>query len=140
MVSVRPATVAIPLRGGDAFGFTAKVACPLPAPLGDATVIQSTADVAVHEQPGAVVTEATPLPPSPVTSRDDGSTEYVQPFACVIVNDRPAIVIVPDRAGPILAAIAICTCPLPVPVPPFVMPIQDNPPAAVHAQPAPAST
>src|SRR3982751_7082504 len=119
MVSARPATVTVPLRGGDAFGCTEKVACPLPAPLGDATVIQSTEEVAVHEQPGPVVTDATALPPSPVTSRDAGSTAYVQPLACVILNGRAAIVIVPERAGPLLAAIAIWACPLPLPVAPF---------------------
>src|SRR3954449_12886221 len=105
MVSVRPATMTVPLRGGDAFDCTANATCPLPAPLGGAAVIQSTPELALHVQPGPVVTEATAFPPPPVTSCEDGSTAYVQPFACVIVNDDPAIVTVPDRAGPILAAI-----------------------------------
>ena len=45
----------------------------------------------------------------------------------------PAIVSVPERAGPLLAATAIVTVPLPLPLAPEAIEIQETLLAAVHA-------
>ena len=61
--------------------------------------------------------------------------------ACVTVNVRLAIVTVPDRAAPVLAAIAIETAPLPLPLAPEVTVIHGALlTAAVQLQPAGAVT
>ena len=61
--------------------------------------------------------------------------------ACVTVNDRVAIVTVPVRAAPVLAAIVIATEPLPLPLAPDVIVIHGALfTAAVHVQPAVAVT
>jgi hypothetical protein len=68
--------------------------------------------------------------------------EYVQlvPALCVMLKVCPATVIVPVRAGPVLAATEKLTVPLPVPVAPAVMVIQASLLVAVQAQPAAAVT
>jgi hypothetical protein len=73
IVSVRPATTAVPVRGGDAFGAIAKEAWADPEPLGVTTVIQSTEEPAVHAQPGEDVTDVPTLPPFPLMSCDVGA-------------------------------------------------------------------
>ena len=61
--------------------------------------------------------------------------------ACVTVNARLAIVTVPVRAAPVLAAIVIATEPLPLPLVPDVMVIHEALlTAAVQLQPAGAVT
>ena len=61
--------------------------------------------------------------------------------ACVTVNVRLAIVTVPLRAAPALAATVIATEPLPLPLPPEVTVIQGALlTAAVQLQPAGAVT
>ncbi len=52
----------------------------------------------------------------------------------------PAIVAVPDRPGPLVAATATFTVPLPLPLPPDAIVIQDAELDVVHAQPLPAVT
>jgi len=47
----------------------------------------------------------------------------------------PAMVIVPVRCGPVLAATENCVTPLPVPLAPLLIVIQASLLAAVHAQP-----
>jgi hypothetical protein len=56
------------------------------------------------------------------------------------VNVCPAIVIVPERPGPLLDATVKFTVPSPLPLEPDVMVIQACVLVAVHAQPAPAVT
>jgi hypothetical protein len=56
------------------------------------------------------------------------------------VNVRPAIVTVPERPGPLVAAIVRFTVPLPEPLPPDETVIHETLLFAVHAQPAPAVT
>lgn len=57
--------------------------------------------------------------------------------ACETAKVLPAIVSVPVRAGPVLAAIEKATVPLPLPLAPDVMVSQDALLVAVHAQPLP---
>jgi len=64
----------------------------------------------------------------------------VHPCPWLTVNVCPAMVSVPDRAGPVVAATVNCTSPLPLP---FVLPlivIQDSPLFAVQVHPSPAVT
>lgn len=56
-------------------------------------------------------------------------------FCWVTVNVDPAIVSVPERAPPVLAATVYVTLPLPVPLAPPVIVIQLAPVVAVHVQP-----
>ena len=64
-----------------------------------------------------------------------GDTLKVQPLACATRRLCPAIVTTASRAGPVLAAAAICTGALPLPLPPVTV-IHGAVVAADHAQPA----
>jgi hypothetical protein len=52
------------------------------------------------------------------------------------VKGRPAIVIVAERDGPVVAATVNCTSPLPLPLVPEVIVIHDAPLDALQAHPA----
>ena len=88
----------------------------------------------------AVVTFTVPGPPPAGAACDVGEREYVQPLACDTVTVRPAIVAVPLRAAPVLAAAVTCTEPSPVPPAPFGTDSHDVEVEAFHRQPAGAST
>jgi hypothetical protein len=60
--------------------------------------------------------------------------------ACVTVNSRPAIVMVPERPPPLFAATRNATAPLPLPESPDVTVIQDALLMAVQSQPAALDT
>src|ERR1051326_8357616 len=74
--------------------------------------------------------------------RAGGLIEIVgQPLACVTVKVFPAMVIVPVRRSPLLAATEKLTVPLPDPLPPLLIVIQLGLLlVAVQAQPVPAVT
>ena len=66
---------------------------------------------------------------------------YAQACAAwLTVNECPAIVSVPVRAAPVLAATLYATVPLPVPAAPLVTVIQLSFAVAVHEQVLPAVT
>ena len=69
-----------------------------------------------------------------------GASVRPQLSVCVTVKVCPAIVNVPDRAGPVVAATLNCTEPLPLPVPPLVIVIQSAWLAALQPQPSGAVT
>jgi hypothetical protein len=60
--------------------------------------------------------------------------------ACVTVNSRPAIVMVPERPPPLFPATLNATAPLPLPALPDVTVIQDALLTAVQLQPAALDT
>jgi hypothetical protein len=62
-VTVRPATVIVPLRAGPAFAATTKFTLPLPVPFGVTPVIQAALLAAVHPQEEAVEMATLPAPP-----------------------------------------------------------------------------
>ena len=118
-------------------------------------VIHETLLPADHEQPLLVETFTLPLSPCIGTLSVVREIEYVHEAggdggggdggggdgsdgggtlaaACVTVNARPAIVSVPVRAAPPLAATLNATVPLPAPVAPAVTVIHDALEAAVH--------
>ena len=111
---------------------------PLPLPLAPLViVIQAAVVVAVQLQPWVVVTWTSTLPPCWSNVCEVGLIEYVHAVACVTVNVLPAIVSVPVRSAPELAATENVTVPLPLPLAPDAIVIHVAPLVAVHAQPAP---
>lgn len=96
--------------------------------------------LADHAQPAPVTTLNVPVLLPTGAGRDAGFSASVHPCPCVTVNVRPAIVIVPDRDGPVVAATLNCTVPLPEPLLPCVTVIHGTLLVAVHAQPPGAVT
>ena len=93
---------------------------------------------AVHPHPLAATTLTLPVPPPVGNVWFAGEIEYVHPAAppaCVTVNVFPAIVSVPVRCGPLLAATAYSTVPFPLPLAPAVTVTKPELLTAVHAHP-----
>ena len=139
----------VPLRADPVFAATVYPTEPLPVPLAPlAMVIQLVAVEAVHAQPLPAVTATAPLPPVAVGDVLVGSIEYVHggggggggAAACVTVNVCVAIVRVPVRAEPVLAAMAKPTAPFPEPLAPLVIVSHEALVVAVHAHPLGAVT
>jgi hypothetical protein len=140
-VNVFPAIVSVPVRAAPTFFDTLKPTLPFPVSLApDVRVIHESLLTAVHEQPAVVVTcTVGPFPPPAFIDALDGLMEYEQP-AWVRVKVLPAIVTVPERAGPALAVTFMLTEPSPLPVDPDLTVIHPALLVAVHAQPAAAVT
>lgn len=108
---------------------------PAPLPLAPEVIVnQGALLVAVHAQPleDAMLTAAVPPPAGRLC--ESGETEKLQPGDCVTVKICPAIVAVPVRVGPSVAATVMVALPLPVPVAGDTV-IQGALLAAVHGQP-----
>jgi len=109
-VNARPAMVMVPERAAPVFAGTLYATVPLPVPLvPDVIVIhESMLDaIQVHVDPALTVTE--PVPPAADADALVASIEYVHAgagvaAACVTVCVCPAIVSVPVRVPPVLAA------------------------------------
>ena len=135
-VKVWPATVNVPVRAGPVLAATVKPALPLPEPLAPlVTVIQLALLVAVQAQPAPLVTFTVPVPPAATKSCELGAILKVQPFAWLTVKICPAMLSVPVRAGPVLAAAVKATAPLPLPLAPEVIVSQFALLVAVQRQP-----
>lgn len=119
-----------------------RVTVPLPLPLAPfVAVIQLTCGVVVQVQPAAVVTVTLLVAPSAGTLLNVvGLTWYVHPLAWFTVKVWPPMVIVPDRAGPVVASTLYRTEPLPVSLAPEVISIHGTLLTAVHAHPPAAVT
>lgn len=140
-VTVRPATVAVPLRAGPVFGSTWNCTAPLPVPLPPlCTRSHGALAAAVHAHASAIATLTAGALPADGTTIVSGLTVASQPASCTIVKVWPATAMVPVRPGPLFAATANCTVPFPDPFAPDVMLIHDALGDAVHAQPAPPVT
>ncbi len=139
-VTVWFATTSVPDRGGPLAAATANVTDPGPLPLApDVIVIHGSGLDALQAQPAAAVTVTVREPPVGSASCVSGATSKLQPGDCVTARACPAIVTVPLRVGPVVAATFRVT--LPGPVPPGVAGvIQSASLEAVHGQPAPAVT
>ena len=98
--------VSVPERAAPVFAATENATDPLPLPEApEDTVIHDAFDAAVHAQPFDVVTFTEPLPPPAATFCEFPESEKEQLKAsCCTVNVWPAMVSVPLRAGPALAA------------------------------------
>jgi hypothetical protein len=135
-----PAIVSVADRGdGAVLAPAAKPTLPEPLPVAPLVmVIHATGLLAVHAQPGDVVTVTRPVPAAAVIASpvDDVVKEQVT-AACVAVNVCPAIVSVPVRAEVVVFAAALyVTEPLPFPVPPAVIDSQAVLLDAAQLQPA----
>jgi hypothetical protein len=139
-VNVCPAMVSVPVREAPMFATTLNPAVPLPVPVApDVTRSHGTLLLAVHAHALVVVTVTVPVPPVAGTFWLVGLIEYVHGAtnaAWLTVNVWPAMVAVPVRAAPVLAATLISTEPFPVPDAPDVTVIHGTPLAAVHAHAA----
>jgi hypothetical protein len=134
-VKVLPPMVNVPVRCGPVFAATENCVTPSPLPLApEVMVIHVALLAAVHAQPVAVVTLTEPDPPLAGTLCEVGLRVNEQPELCVTVNVWPAMVNVPVRCGPVLAATENCVEPLPVPLAPVVIVIQVALLAPVQAQ------
>lgn len=142
-VTVRPATVSVPVRAVVAVLASAlKVTLPLPEP--EAPAVTRSHDAlaaAVQAQPAEVATSTVLVSPAAATDTVVVERVYVHSgAACEIVKVLPAIAIVPVRAAPVFAAALKRTDPLPLPLAPAVTVIHAAFDTAVHAQPGPAVT
>ena len=142
IVTVRPAIVIVPDRSAPLLAATVNVTVASPLPLVAPSVSHGTLLDAVHAQPAcAASTRSVAVPPEAPKFCVDAVTVNVHGnAACVIVKVCPAIVSVPVRSDPGLAAIANATVPFPLPDAPEVTVIQLAFDAAVHAQPLAADT
>src|SRR5262249_41107949 len=99
-VKVLPATVSVPDRGAaDGFAAAVNATSPEPDPVAPPVmVIHESLLAAVYVQPGAVITPARPVPPSPFTVAPLYCSSYPQtrPHG-EIVTFCPAIEIAPER-------------------------------------------
>ncbi len=107
MATPTPTTVRVALRAAPVFAATEYRAVPSPVPAPVVTVIHESVVVAVQAQLAAdALTLTVPVPPVSVNDCDVGFTVNVHGGAAawVTVNIAPAMVIVPVRAPPLLAA------------------------------------
>ncbi len=142
-VNVSPAMVSVPVRAAPVFAATLNPTDALPVPVApDVIVIQGVVVCAVHEQVAPAETVMAPVPPAAAADCPRGAIAYVHGVApaCVTVNSRPAIVIVPERPPPLFAATRNATEPLPLPEFPDVTVIQGAVVLAVHSHPAALET
>jgi hypothetical protein len=107
----------------------------------EVTVIHDAVLTAVHAHELAALTLTEPVAPDAGAELLGGSIVYVHAgtattSACVTVNVRPAIVSVPVRAVPALAATVNVIDPLPLPLALEVTVIHGTLLTAVHAHPA----
>lgn len=140
-VTVRPATVTIPVRAGPVLAAKVRSTAPLPDPPAlPAIAIHATVLAAVHAHDAAAVTSTRAPPPPAPGAMFSGDTTNEQPVSCDTVNVCPAIVAMPERGAPVFSWIEILTIPLPVPEAPELIPSHAAPLDAVHAQAAPDVT
>jgi hypothetical protein len=104
-VNVTPAIVRVPVRDEvEVFAATLNVTPPFPEVFGPppaVTVIQDTLLDADQEQSGGIVTDTTRVPPVDVRESLVEESDAVHgAAACVTVNRRPPIAIVPVLADP----------------------------------------
>ena len=121
-VTVRPATVAVPLRPGPGFAANDRSTAPPPLPAPPAvTVIHPAPLTAVHAQEAAVDTSIRAPPPLAGVFTLSGETTNEQPLSWTTVNVWPAIDAVPVRGGPLFDWTSTCTAPPPDPLAPDEM-------------------
>jgi hypothetical protein len=122
-VKVWPAIVKVPVRAAPAFGATLNATDPFPLPDAPLVIVSQSgfAVVTVQVQPFAATTFTLPAPPLEPTAWLLDEIVGLQPFPCETVNVCPAIVNVPVRGAPALAATLYPTDPFPLPDVPLVI-------------------
>ncbi len=140
-VNVCPPAVIVPVRCGPVLAAAEYRTVAVPLPVAPAVTLSQFALLAAAQaQPASVRTSNVPVPPPAGADPDVADRENVQPCPWLMVKVRPAIVIVPDRPGPVVGSTLNATLPLPLPVVPDVTAIHGAWLAAVHAHPGPAVT
>lgn len=124
----------VSLRAAPGLAWTENTTDPFPVPDPEVIEIQLATVVAVHAQPAKAVTLNPPTPPLGENVVLFVVKEKTQPLAWLTVYVCPPAVIVPDRAGPVLAATEKFTLPLPEPLLPAVMVIHVSFRTAVQLQ------
>jgi hypothetical protein len=103
-----PATVIVPVRDAPLLAAAEKLTVPFPLPDAPPVIVShGSVVVAFQAQPAAVVTLTAPGPPAAAIACAPGATEVAHEPVSVTVNIWPAIVAVPVRVAPVLAATAI---------------------------------
>jgi hypothetical protein len=106
-VNVCPSTVIAALRDGPVLRAAVNRTTPSPVPVAPEEIVShAIVDVAVQPQPAPVRTLNDPWPPSSSMAAEDEESVNVQPSPWFSVNVCPAMVRVPLRAGPLVAAAA----------------------------------
>lgn len=140
-VNVRPPIVRWPVRFGPSFAATLNVTLPLPLPPGpDVTVSHAASLVAVHGQPGLVLTATVPDAAALPTVRVESSRLYEHPPVCVTVNAWLPIVSRPTRPKPGFGSAVKVTLPGPLPVAPAVILNHGTSLVAIQPQPLVVAT
>lgn len=142
-VKERPPIISVAvLDAVEVLGAAVKATEPEPVPLAPPAIVTHDALlVADHAQPVGAVTATAPPPPDAGSAAPAGAIEYEHGTPpCVTVKEFPAMVIVPVRAAPLLAATLYATLPVPLPLAPAVTASQLTLAAADQAQPAGAVT
>jgi hypothetical protein len=104
-VNVWPPAMIVPVRCGPGLAAARYRTVPFPLPLVPAVIVSHDASLAaVHAHPAAVRTSNVASPPPAGAVADEEDSDVVQSAPWLTVNVRPAIVSVPDRAGPLVAA------------------------------------
>jgi len=133
----------VAVRAAPVLGATLNPTEALPVPVApEVTVIHGEVVSAVHEHVAPAEMVMAPAPPAAVADWPRGAIAYVHgvPPACATVNNKPAIVMVPERPPPPFAATRNDTAPLPVPDSPEAIVIQGALLTAVQLQPAAVDT
>ena len=103
-VNVLPAMVMFPLRAGPVFAAKVKLTFPDPVPLAVTPVIHETASEVVHGHAPLDMTSPTEDEPAAAPTLALLLARFpVQPDAWLSVKDAPPALMVPERAGPVLA-------------------------------------
>jgi hypothetical protein len=115
-VKVRPAMVSVPLRAGPVVAAAAYWTSPLPLPLEPDEIVSHGALLdAVQPQPFPALTVTLPLDPAEGGVADSGEIVNAHPGDCVMATRCPAMVTLPERAGPEVDVTPTVTVPSPVP-------------------------
>ena len=134
-VTVRPATVTIPVRAGPVLAARVRSTAPFPVPPAVPGAIHAAVLAAVHAHDAPAETSIRAPPPPAPDTMFSGDTTNEQPLSCDTVNVCPAISAVPERGPAVFSWIEIFTVPLPVPEAPELIASQAAPLDAVHPQP-----
>ena len=135
-MKVFPAIVSVPDRAAPFVEATLKATVPFPLPLPpDVIEIHDTLLFALQPQPDGAVTATDPEPPDEATDCESGEIANAHPLPCETVTVCPAMVSVPERAGPSAAATLRVTVPAPLPPLPEAIVIHDALLEALQPQP-----
>jgi len=128
------------VRAAPLFGWIETCTLPPPVPDPGLTDIHGVLVDADHPHPAVAVTATVEVVAAADGATWVGAIANAQLSPCETAKTCPAIVRLPDRAGPLFAAAVNATVPLPLPLAPDVIDSQPALLVAVQAHPLPAVT